>query len=406
MTKTFARAFKLALAIILLCATPLTIACAQGSDLRAVHMTLANRAAGESNVLIPTLAGHPDAAIQQRINDEIAAALHIPEALLALERATQWAGDRGDSAGIHMEGTVYIAGNVLSVAISTQGELYDGSFGQTYTAFNYNLDTGEAIALADLFVDPQQAMHALEAETEAAFAREGMNAYLEYAQVLPLPSANYSLNANGVVLYYPREQYRLLNGRCGTFYFLYHQLEPYMKAGDPLCDLLLAQRPALENPAAQALADAAAGRLPGIDAQLGQPAQGYIDRYKLVAEPDYTLDGPLFLFAAPLMQGVGLGGLMYPEDGEGWGPITSIRAAQVDLYGLRPGTSTLEDAARMLGEPQRRTELSPQDAPDMLLPPGESYWYRAGKNELEVHAGSEGVVSHILLHAGGEGLNP
>lgn len=370
-------------------------------NLTAVSMSMESSTAGTSNVLVPVLAGHPDAGIQEKINGEIASGLHLEEALRTLERVQAWGEDGGEASGIHMEGRVYIAENLLSLVVSTSGELFDGRIGQAYTTFNYDLYTGEQIQLKDLFLQPEAAISQMEATVSEFAENEGLNAYLEHGDMLPLPREAFSLDARGITVYYPSEQYQLLSGNSGAFLFLYYHVEPMMRQS-ALCELLLSQRPAPEDPAEQVRRDISAGELPGIQAVLGQPISQYIARYRLVREPDYTLDGPICQFESSLMQGVKLIAPMYPEHVEegDLGPVIAIRAIDIDLYGLRAGVSTLQDAVNMLGEPDQKTEMDEDTAIDMLLTVGESYWYVEGGNRLEFHANEHGVINTIILHAG------
>ncbi len=366
-----------------------------------VHVSMENRSVGSNNVLIPKLEGHPDAALQDAINARLAERLHTEEYLRTLERAEEWGGGEAAGSGIHMEGRALIAGSLLSLVISAQGELHDGAIGQTYITFNVDLHTGQDVALADLFDNAETAFAHLEALIAAEAEKEGFNAYLEHADVLPMPRDNYSVDERGIVVYYPAEQYRLISGTSGAFVLLYYQLEPLMKQ-DARTETLLALRPAPEEPAAQVLRDIEAGTLPGIPAQLGQPMEKYIEQYRPQAEPDFTLDGPLYLFESPLMQGVRLISPMYPESEGSVGEVIAIRAMLADLYGLRPGVSTLEDAVVLLGEPDATTEVDAEAASDMLMTPGASYWYDSGANRLELHAGEGGVIESVILHAGAQ----
>jgi hypothetical protein len=212
-----------------------------------------------------------------------------------------------------------------------------------------------------------------------------------------MPQAAYSVDARGVTVYYPAAQYRLLSGVSGAFTFLFYQLEPFMKQ-DPLCDQLLAQRPAPEDPAEQVRRDIAEGELPAVPARLGQQIEPLLAQYRPLIDPDYTLDGPLYQFESPLMQGVRLISPTYPEEEDSLGPVIAVRASLIDLYGLRPGSSTLEDAVALLGDPDEITTLDDEAASDMLLTPGQSYWYRSGDNRLELHADSTGLIAVAILH--------
>ncbi len=381
------------LVLVVMCAVLCGAAQAE-ADLSQVRVTLDDRVQGNSNVLVPTLSGHPDPIIQGRINDQIAAKLNIADAMVSLERAKTW-GDEG--AGIHMQGTVYQVDHVLSIAVSAWGELPGGQFGQQYTTFNYDLQTGMPIVMGDLFADANQASQAMEEMLSAAFDHSPLNPYLEYREILPMPRDTFSLSANGLTVYYPNTQYALLTGEGGTYAFLYYQLEPYLKQDSPLVQCLLASRPKADHPAQQIRDDAQAGRLPGVAAQLGDDLAGCIQRYQLLTEPDYTVSSMLYQFTAPEMQYVALEGTLYPEDEDHPRQVEAIRAARIDLYGLRPGVSTADDLVAALGEPEETVALGAAEASDLLLPPGTLCQYRAGEHMLAFHLDESGVLTQVIL---------
>ena len=364
-----------------------------------VRLVMQERAEGNCRVLIPTLTGHPDAGVQQGINRRIAERLRIEELIRTMERSKDWADESGAS-GVRMEGEAAIVGGLLSLVVSIQGELPDGTVGHLYAAYNCELLTGREVTLDDLFEQPEQGVARMEALALDALEREGINAYLERAEVAPLPRRDFAVDAQGVTVYYPADQYRLINGRSGAFRFPYYQIEDYLKRS-PVTEALLAQRSAPDDPAERIRLDMANGELPGIPARLRTPMAEYIERYGLMDQPDYTPDGPLYHFEAPRMQGVRLSAAMYPPDPEDDSEaVINIRATLIDLYGLRPGVSALQDVVALLGPPGDVTALDAGAAYDMLLPEGESYWYRGEGARLEFHGDKDGLLTAVILHAG------
>jgi hypothetical protein len=316
-----------------------------------------------------------------------------------MERSKDWADESGAS-GVRMEGEASIAGSLLSLVVSIQGELPDGTVGHMYAAVNFDLLTGQEVTLDDLFEQPELAVARMEEIALDALEREGVNTYLERVDVVPLPRQNFTVDVRGLTVYYPREQYQRIDGRSGAFLFPYYQIEDYLKQS-PITEALLAQRPAPSDPAEQIRRDMANGELSGIPARLGTPMAGYIERYGLWDAPDYTLDGPLYQFEAPRMQGVRLSAAMYPPDPEDDSEaVINIRATQIDLYGLRTGVSALQDVAALLGPPAEVTALDAGAASDMLLPEGESYWYRGEGARLQFHGDESGLLAAVILHAG------
>jgi len=364
-----------------------------------VRVVMQERAEGSSNILIPILTGHPDAVIQQEINGWIMERLRVEELSRILERAKEWADESG-AALIRMEGEAFIVGSLLSLVVSVSGELPDGTVGQMYETFNCDLLTGQEVGLADLFALPEQAMAHMEALIQNTLEHEGYNAYLDRVDVSPLPRSSFSVNERGLTVYYPRDQYHRIDGKSGVFLFPYYQIAVYLMQS-PITEALLAQQPAPADPAQQIRQDMSNGELPGIPAKLGTPMAEYMRRYGLMDAPDYTLDGPLYHFDGPRMQGVRLSAAMYPPDPDDDSEaVINIRATLIDLYGLRPGISTLDDVANLLGPPNEVTVLDARLASDMLLPQGESYWYDGAGVRLQLHGDEGGVLAAVILHAG------
>jgi len=385
------RLFALGLVLVLLMAG--------AQALEDVRLVMQERTEGNSRVLIPVLTGHPNAEIQQEINGLIMERLQVEEMLRILERSKEWA-DQSGAALIGMDGEASVIGDFLSLVVSVEGELPGGVLGQMYQTFTCDVLTGQEIGLADLFEQPELAFQHMERIARDTLEREGFNAYAERADIALLPQQTFFLDARGLTVYYPREQYQRIDGKSGAFLFPYYQIEAYF-AQSAVTEALLAQRPTPADPAEQIRRDMANGELPGIPARLGMPMADYIGRYGLMDAPDYTLDGPLYHFDAPRMQGVRLSAAMYPADPDDDSEaVINIRATLIDLYGLRPGESTLEDVAGLLGRPHEVTALDAGAASDMLLPRGESYWYRGQGNRLQFHADTQGVLAAVILHAG------
>ncbi len=368
-----------------------------------VNMQAEEHTAGENNVIIPVLTGHPDEKLQQTINEQIAARLRKDELLRTLDKVKDWSGDEGAASGLHMASSATVIGSLLSMVVSIQGELYDGSVGQQYVTFNCDLLTGQEVTFADLFAQPEEAASRMETMVQEALDREGVNAYAEHAEAQPLPRESFAADARGLTLYYPGSQYKLINGNSGAFLYLYAQLEPLL-IDTPITRALLALKPVAADSAKQLRQDIDAGELPGIPAKLGTPMAEYIDRYGLASDPDYTLDGPLYQFASPRMQGVRLSSAMYPKDPEDTSEaVINIRATLIDLYGILAGKSTLLDVADVLGPPDATTQVDADKAYDMLLEEGQSFWYNGQQNRLEFHGDANGLVTAVILHAGPQG---
>lgn len=352
--------------------------------------------AGNSSVSYPVVLGLEDETVQGRIDAAIETGLSLANARLLLERVRTAGGEPEGQATLTMETTVYRSGNVLSVSTSRTGEQADGSIGHSVTALVFDLTTGEPVAMDALFADPEAAYAQMEAILQEELG-ESMNAYTDNVSVLPMPRDNYALDAQGLTVYYPASQYTTVSGQVGAFHFYYYELEPLLSE---LGKALTAREEGVQD-AATAIREAIAqGAFPNWieGVKLGEPIGTYLDAYTLAADPDYTLESRVYLFSEPQLRGLSLETWLYAECAEEEAPVTAIRASRIDLFGLRPGVTTLAECEQLLGVPDGRTMRDADDAYNMMLQEGESLFYLSGGYSLEVHADAQGVVSCLILY--------
>ena len=352
--------------------------------------------AGNSSVSYPVVSGLADESIQGRLNAAIETGLSLANARLLLERVRAAGGEPEGQATLTMETAVYRAGNVLSMAVSRTGEQADGSIGHSVTALVFDLMTGDPVALDALFADPEAAYAHMEAVLQEELG-ESMNAYTDNASVLPMPRDNYALDALGLTVYYAPSQYTTVSGRAGAFHFYYYELEPYLSE---LGQALTAREEDGQDAAAAIREAVAQGAFPNWieGVRIGEPIGAYLDAYTLAADPDYTLESRVYLFSEPQLRGLSLETWLYAECAEEEAPVTAIRASRIDLFGLRPGVTTLAECEQLLGTPDGRTLRDADDAYNMMLEEGESLFYLSGGYSLEVHADAQGVVSCLILY--------
>lgn len=354
--------------------------------------------AGAHNLLLPRIAGHPDPAVQEEINTQITEGLPVEQLTIAFDRAQALEDEEPLENGLQMQGSAFQRENILSIVLSVRGMWDDPLIRQRYYTFNFDLQSGQPITLSSLMEAPETAFSQMEQIITRETEKEDFNAYLENTQVLPMPRDQFSLDAHALTVYYSASQYSMISGTSGAFRFLYYEIESLLSLENPVTEILteLILRP--EDPAAQVFRDIEAGQLPGIPAQIGQELQAYLDAYQVLREPDITLLERLYQFESPLMQQTWLGSEVYLDEGAA-PTVISIRTEQLDLYGLRPGVSTLEDVVLMLGDPDARQTLDENGSFDMLLPVGESYYYHGESGRsLEFHADETGTVHSVILH--------
>lgn len=356
-----------------------------------------------NNVLIPTVSGLADAEVMQIVNTTMLERLPIEEAKAALERAESWGDEPLSTPEIQMSANTYRKENLLSISVSVWGMLGDSFDMHRYYTFNFDLLSGYEIPLASLFQNSETAFAQMEQIISQVVAEDDFNTYASSTQVLPMPQDNYSVTANGLTVYYPASQYAHISGTAGSFRFLYYELEALLAPDNAISALLSGniQRPA--ETAQQIHQDALDGKLLGIPVTLRGPLQQYLDSYRPVSEPDYTLEEALYQFEEPRMQQAMIGSEKFLDDADD-ASVTSIRAGRMDQYGLRPGTSTLDDVAAVLGEPDASVEIDAATAENRMLVSGQSYLYviadEGGEREnvtLEYVADETGILYRIIL---------
>lgn len=375
----------------------LALSLASLSALAEIRVDVKEETAGNSRMSYPVVSGIEDEIVQGKINTAIETGLSLESTRLTMKRIVERGGEAEGEATLLMDTAVYQKGDVLSVAVSRRGEQADGSLGDSVTAMVFDLKKGDRIPLEALFADPQASLGAMEGIIETEIGGS-LNAYMENAKITPMPRDNYSIDALGVTVYYPASQYSMVSGSAGACQFYFYELE------DGLSELGKTLSAAEETAdAAKGIRDAvSAGAFPNwvADVKLGEPIGTYMKKYTQLTDPDYTLESRVYLFEEPQLRGMSLETWLYAECEEEEAPLTAIRAARIDLFGIRPGISTLAECEKLLGAPDGRATLDENDAVDLMLEPGDSLFYVSGENTLEIHADQQGVVSCLILYAG------
>ena len=143
----------------------------------------------------------------------------------AQEKAQAALGRSG--AQIVQDGMLYQDGKIASMARTWQGEQADGREGSSAAALTVSLETGMEIYLDELFADYDGAVAAMEAIIEDDVL-DTMSDYMEYADLLPMPTDCYAVSEQGLTIYYPEDRYRYFNGEAGSVMFLWHEIADYI----------------------------------------------------------------------------------------------------------------------------------------------------------------------------------
>ncbi len=318
----------------------------------------------------------------------IASRFPVAQYLVAMNRVSGSGGQ-----GIEQTLSLYQDGETASLAVRWEGEQADGTIGSSVQSLALDLKTGGEITLDMLFGSPDAAIRELEAIIEEDIAG-GLNDYMEYADLLPMPTDCFSYDETGLTVYYPQERYLYFSGRSGAVHFAWHEIDHLIAEESPVYAL---SRPQPGD--ALAIAEQiTTGRLPGALAfGIGDRIGDALDAHTLLSDPDYTRESLVYQFEDERLRGFALEIPKYAETDEEETPISAVRASRVELFGLIAGETPRAQAVSLLGEPEQTRSYSREDAADMMLIPGESLLYGLGGQVLQLHFDESGVLDTIIL---------
>jgi len=289
----------------------------------------------------------------------------------------------------------YADENLASLAVIWQGMQPDGSEACRPYSLTLDLRTGLEIALDQLFADTAGAVAAMEAIIERDYL-EDMNAYIEAAELLPMPTRCFSFDESGLTIYYDDTRYRMFDGKSGQVTFYWHELAPFIGEDSPVYAL---SRPQAADAQAIRSAEGYFGKhnLLGVHEPLGKA----MEAYGLTDEPDYTATSILYPLEDPALRGMAVEIPRYAETAPEITPISAVRHSRVSWHGMTTGATTREEILSLLGEPDEVRIFGEDDAFDMMLEPGESLVYVLDGGErpmaLQAHLDEDGVLSCIIL---------
>lgn len=347
---------------------------------------------GQNYVAYPQLSGMENEEIQKKINDDLVLSANIASHLITLSTL------QNSTWGLRVEAESFLSGDVFSAVISAKGKMPSGREGHAYSAFTYDLNTGERLTLADLFADEKAAVAQMEAIAHASLGEE-LSGYMEHAELSPLPVDSFAVNGDGVTFYYPSEQFLLLSGYSGACQFYYEELAEWLRTdGEGLPARIGALPQTYTAPEAkERIAEAAAeGTLPHVPVKMGDSMADAVAKYRLARTPDEFPGGRYFALEAPAFRDVLLISDAL-ENGYERSVAEGIQIKRGSLYGLAIGRSRQEDWRAILGEPGETMTFSETMAYDYNLPVGVSDVYHFGAHELRLHADEKGVLRSIQL---------
>ena len=338
---------------------------------------------GENCVAYPQLSGMKDAAVQQKINDDIVMSSGVTNHIVTL--ATLMGGQQKLMVNYQ---AALLEDDIFSVVISAKGKLPGKRDGHSWAAMAYDLHTGERLTLDDLFADVDAAVARMEQIAEETLSDE-LNGYMEYSDILPLPVESFTLDENGITFWYPAEQFSLLSGYSGACQFWYEELDGLW------LDQENVQLSDAEIKTAIS-AGIAEGKLPHVPVQMGQSMQQVTQQYRLLRTPDEFPGGRYFVLGDPAFRQIlVISDALSAEYSQS--VVEGIQLRRGGLYGLVIGRTTQQRWREVLGQPDENVAFSENMAYDYDLPAGQYDVYHYGENQLRLHADENGVLCALQL---------
>ena len=334
---------------------------------------------------IDTMPGQetPLDAVMMAIDAQIEARFAQQKAQVAVNRGT-----------VMQTGSVWQDGKTASMALTWQGEQADGSDGCASMGLTVNLKTGEEILLPQLFSDWDGALAAMETIITDDVL-DGMSDYMEYAELLPMPTDNYAFDDFGLTVYWPEDRYRYFDGTSGSVTFYWHELAGFIGEESPVYALAHPDVPYSTSEIEALCMSGSVTRMqtPELGEKLGDVAVWY-----RMADPDYTTDA--LVYPLERMRGFAVEIPKYAETEEDETPISAIRASRVSMAGLlTTGKTTDTEVLALLGEPAREQAYDEDAAFDAMLPPGRSLLYEISGRVLQMHFDEDGVLACVILRS-------
>lgn len=345
----------------------------------------------ENLVSYPKLTGLADAAMEEKINQQLVADLGVDDYLtrVALLMSSPVKMSADYQANIH--------GDVLSVVMEATGAVLNNRATHVWTAANIDLTTGNPIALDDLFSAPEAARTAISDYLDYTVAPE-LSAHLSAGALTPIPET-FALSATGLTLYYPIDQLATLSDRAGAVNIHFSEIAEYLDlseggvldrlgAGEHL-NLTAGSRAALEETLSQ-------GVLGDIPMTIGESVQALTDEHGLLIDPDLYEGGRMFQLEGAAYRKVFLLTDALTEEWDA-SVVQGVRADRLNYLGLCTGRTTRETWLAALGAPETTLTVDETGAEKWRIVPGTSDYYTFGSYRLRLHADENGLLSSVFL---------
>lgn len=227
----------------------------------------------------------------------------------------------------------------LSLCLTVEGDLRFGRYAQLTAAALLDAQTGEELALEDVFPDTGALQAFLDDQMENG-VQETLNTYLDAGDLLPVPTDTVCFDVTGATFHYPSERFMYFSGHAGALHLYWYQLEGLTGIAAP------------------------AWQFPDLT---GRSIDGLLELYGSLTDPDLIAGGEIYEFEDPALRGV-------QAIADDTGTVTCIRTDRFDLGGVRPGMSR-DEAETLLGPPQTTVALDGAAALNLRLREGTAALY-------------------------------
>lgn len=295
-------------------------------------------------------------------------------------------------AQVVQKGSLYQDGRIASMGLLWRGEQADGMEGCAGFGLTVSLETGMEVYLDEILTDYDGALAAMESIIENDLLG-GMSDYMEYADLLPMPQDSWSLNEQGLTVYWPEDRYRYFDGTSGSVTFNWHELADYIGEESPVYALAHPDVPFSRSDIETLCFGGTVN--PYLGFELGD-LLGDVDAMYTLADPDYTTDALVYPFER--VRGLAVEIPKYAETPEEDTPVSAIRASRISFGGLlTTGKTTEAEAIQLMGEPAMEIVYDEDAAFDAMLQPGKSFYFNVEGRALQLHFDESGVLACVII---------
>ena len=352
-----------------------------------------------SFVEVPVLSGLSDLSIQDSINSTIML-LGGFEGYTAILRSLSDESATGIQVRSHSD--MLIQGGqqlVLSIAVDASGRIGPGRPGHQVTPMVFNLGNGQQVTAQDIFIDAAFAAQSLDNMVEESLAPD-LSSYLDADALLPVPINSFSMDAAGVIFYYPSQQLTMLSGKSGAVNFHYDEIASLLnlQEGSLLWALGIKEQMGIHAGTKDEVVEyAGSGRLPGLPVRLGDNLNDILTEHPLLMDSEAFPDGEKYYPEDARFRHTAL----IAEEGQE-AHIIGILSYRVNLAGILTGQTNRDQVLQALGEPASSLQLDAQAAESYGLTEGNLDTFHFGDHDLALSYDGEQVLQAIWLMDGAQ----